>query len=446
MRPETAAMIIHQKRRGMILPFEQCCITFENITYLVGVPKEMKDQGLADEKLVLLKGVSGAFRPSVLIALMGVSGAGKTTPMDVLAGRKTSGYMEGNIIILGYLKKQETFARTLGYWLDARAAAIVMRTVRNTVDTGRTVVCTIHQPSIDIFGGFDELFLLKRGVQEIYVGPLGHRSCHLVKYFQGIEGVRKIKPRYNPAAWMLDITSPGHEVALGIDFADLYKKSGLYKRNKELIKQLSTPAPGSKDLNFRTRYSKSFFSQLKICLWKQHLSYWRNPKYIAVRFFVTIVISLMFGTMFWDLGSKRAKQQDLLNSMGSMYSAVLFLIQNASSVQPVLTIERTVFYRERAAGMYSALPYALAEVLIEIPYTFQQALTYGVIVYTMMGFELAFIKFFCGSALPALVHQHSMESGTSSWDLKFLLSGAGIIGHVQFPGPCMEWLHHNMEM
>ena len=29
--------------------------------------------------------------------------------------------------------------------LDARAAAIVMRVVRNTVNTGRTVVCTIHQ-------------------------------------------------------------------------------------------------------------------------------------------------------------------------------------------------------------------------------------------------------------------------------------------------------------
>lgn len=43
--------------------------------------------------------------------------------------------------------------------LDARAAAIVMRTVRNTVDTGRTVVCTIHQPSIDIFESFDEVSL-----------------------------------------------------------------------------------------------------------------------------------------------------------------------------------------------------------------------------------------------------------------------------------------------
>lgn len=41
--------------------------------------------------------------------------------------------------------------------LDARAAAIVMRAIRNTVDTGRTVVSTIHQPSIDIFESFDEV-------------------------------------------------------------------------------------------------------------------------------------------------------------------------------------------------------------------------------------------------------------------------------------------------
>jgi len=41
--------------------------------------------------------------------------------------------------------------------LDARAAAIMMRTVRNMVDTRRTVVCTIHQPSIDIFESFDEV-------------------------------------------------------------------------------------------------------------------------------------------------------------------------------------------------------------------------------------------------------------------------------------------------
>ena len=120
--------------------------------------------------------------------------------------------------------------------LDARAAAVVMRTVRNTVDTGRTVVCTIHQPSIDIFESFDEvswaplavapqlafvsvnlslacatswasiltlyparsaplaacfppcpapqLLLLQRGGRVMYNGPLGRNSQAMINYFQ----------------------------------------------------------------------------------------------------------------------------------------------------------------------------------------------------------------------------------------------------------------------
>ena len=68
--------------------------------------------------------------------------------------------------------------------LDARAAAIVMRTVRNIVNTGRTIVCTIHQPSIDIFESFDELLLLKRGGETIFNGQLGQDSNHLIEYFQ----------------------------------------------------------------------------------------------------------------------------------------------------------------------------------------------------------------------------------------------------------------------
>lgn len=77
--------------------------------------QEMKDQGVKGDRLQLLQEVTGAFRPGVLTALMGVSGAGKTTLMDVLAGRKTGGYIEGDIRISGFPKKQETFARISGY-------------------------------------------------------------------------------------------------------------------------------------------------------------------------------------------------------------------------------------------------------------------------------------------------------------------------------------------
>ncbi|PON90758.1 ABC type transporter protein [Trema orientale] len=476
----------NQKRaRGMVLPFEPHSISFDEIKYAVDMPQEMKARGVDENRLELLKGVSGTFRPGVLTALMGVTGAGKTTLMDVLAGRKTGGYIEGNIMISGYPKKQETFARISGYceqtdihsphvtvyesllysaWLrlppevdtatrkmfieevmelveltplrealvglagvnglsteqrkrltiavelvanpsiifmdeptsglDARAAAIVMRTVRNTVDTGRTVVCTIHQPSIDIFDAFDELLLLKLGGEQIYAGPLGCHSSELIKYFEAINGVPKIREGYNPATWMLEITSPAQEAALEVNFTDVYKNSELYKRNKALIKELSTPPPGSKDLHFPARYSQSFFSQCMACLWKQHLSYWRNPPYSAVRLLFTTTIAFMFGMIFWNLGSKRSKQQDLFNAMGSMYSAVIFIgVQNGASVQPVVAVERTVFYRERAAGMYSALPYAFAQIAIEVPYVLVQTIIYGVIVYGMMGFEWTVAKF-----------------------------------------------------
>jgi len=59
----------------------------------------------------------------------------------------------------------------------------------------------------------------------------------------------------------------------------------------------------------------------------------------------------------------RESSTDLTLVIGAMYAAVIFVgINNCQTVQPVVAIERTVFYRERAAGMYAPLPYALAQV------------------------------------------------------------------------------------
>eukprot|EP00246_Nothoceros_aenigmaticus_P017929 TRINITY_DN90_c0_g2_i1.p1 TRINITY_DN90_c0_g2~~TRINITY_DN90_c0_g2_i1.p1 ORF type:complete len:1193 (+),score=203.08 TRINITY_DN90_c0_g2_i1:284-3580(+) len=472
-------------KKGMVLPFQPLSLSFQNLNYYVDMPAEMREQGVTEDKLQLLRDVNGAFRPGVLTALVGVSGAGKTTLMDVLAGRKTGGYIEGTINISGYPKQQGTFARISGYceqddihspqvtvyeslvysaWLrlasdidpqtrlmfveevldlvelqplrdalvglpginglsieqrkrltvavelvanpsiifmdeptsglDARAAAIVMRTVRNTVDTGRTVVCTIHQPSIDIFEAFDELLLMKRGGQVVYAGPLGRRSHKLVEYFQALDGVTPIPEGYNPATWMLEVTSTSREIRSGVDFAQIYRESALFRSNEELIEQLKKPVEGSKDLYFPTQYAQSFWTQCQACLWKQHKSYWRNPHYNVIRLFFTIVCAILFGTIFWDLGQKRGNFQDLSNVIGAMYAAVLFIgINNANTVQPVVGVERTVFYRERAAGMYSALPYAFGQVVIEVPYVLVQTLTYGFIVYSMINFEWTAAKF-----------------------------------------------------
>lgn len=47
-------------------------------------------------------------------------------------------------------------------------------------------------------------------------------------------------------------------------------------------------------------------------------------------------------------------------------------IINSMTVQPVVGAERPVYFRERAAGMYSVLPFSLAQIAVEIPYNFVQ--------------------------------------------------------------------------
>lgn len=76
---------------------------------------------------------------------------------------------------------------------------------------------------------FDELVLLKPGGRMIYGGPTGHNSEQLIDYFQALDGVPRIQEGINPATWMLEVTRNAEERRLGLDFAQVYRESDLYR-------------------------------------------------------------------------------------------------------------------------------------------------------------------------------------------------------------------------
>ncbi|KAM7279784.1 hypothetical protein ACFE04_006918 [Oxalis oulophora] len=118
-----------------------------------------------------------------------------------------------------------------------------------------------------------------------------------------------------------------------------------------------------KDVQYSVDTPQNGWEQLKACLWKQHLSYWRSPSYNLMRIVFIFVSSLLFGTLFWQKGNKIKNQQDLFNIFGSMYVATIFFgINNCSTVLPYVSTERLVLYRERFAGMYSSRAYSFAQV------------------------------------------------------------------------------------
>eukprot|EP00892_Ulva_mutabilis_P008760 jgi/Ulvmu1/6256/UM028_0114.1 len=303
--------------------------------------------------------------------------------------------------------------------LDARAAAIVIRSVKSVAQSGRTVMVVVHQPSIDIFYSFDYLMLFAKGGRMIYNGQLGTHSSALVDYLSAIPGTAPLPPGANPATWMLQVT--GGSMAAGGDaatvaerYAQAYADSDLAASNRRdaeasrhgaatahknggdaaqgpaAVSQDMRSSNGGGRLQVSSKYAQSWWTQLTVLSNKFRVIYWRKPDYNLMRFVMTVVIALALGSIFFGLGDLPTPTElaDVQNVLGVLFTSVSFMgMVNLINAVPVVVQERGVYYRERAASMYSALPFALAAGSVEIPYILAQALVYSPIVFFLVQFK-----------------------------------------------------------
>ncbi len=62
--------------------------------------------------------------------------------------------------------------------LDSSSAESLIRILKNLAEEGRTIVCTIHQPSSEVFQLFDDVFWLGAG-HLLYSGEVGQLGSYL---------------------------------------------------------------------------------------------------------------------------------------------------------------------------------------------------------------------------------------------------------------------------
>eukprot|EP00850_Spirogloea_muscicola_P017864 SM000157S02094 [mRNA] locus=s157:259267:270139:- [translate_table: standard] len=442
---------MESKEDATALTFHPVALSFHNLSYEVDIP------GVKEPRL-LLNSVSGYSLPGTMTALMGSSGAGKTTLLDVLAGRKTIGRTRGDVLVNGYPKVAETFARIRGYveqndihtpfitvkesldfsgalrlpretsqqkrdafvqqtmdllelqpianklvgtvgegglsveeakrltigvelvanpsvlfldeptsGLDSRAAQIVVKGIQNIVQTGRSIICTIHQPSRRIFMAFDHLLLLKRGGEVAYFGPIGLNARDLLGYFEALPGMPKCGPDQNPATYMLEAIGAGIGHAAERDFALDYRESALAEQNEEELQKLRYgkgeygPEPSLRG------YAASWPLMLQVVIKRQYRTYWRNVQYSYGRMIFSLILGLLLGSAFWQISY--TTQPGLASRSGLIYIAIVFVsIVNANNVIPQVNAERPVYYRENSSNMYSSFLYDFSWGLAETPY------------------------------------------------------------------------------
>lgn len=254
--------------------------------------------------------------------------------------------------------------------LDASSARVVMDCLERIARANRTVICTIHQPSKDIFTKFDRLLLLRRGGEMVYFGDLGEKSKTLLDYLAAIPGTPGMpNPRYNPATYMLEAIGKNAGKS-SVDYHEQYKESDIRKatdaRIEEIVQNNLSERP---EIHFKERFASDFKTQADQLFLRWMRAYWRNPSYNTTRIFIAVFVSLFFGFSFFKNGDELSVASDVQSFVGLMFMASVFMgVIAVNTAIPTIMAERAPFYRERAASYYSVAPMVIAITCVELPY------------------------------------------------------------------------------
>ncbi|CAM9798121.1 unnamed protein product [Pylaiella littoralis] len=294
--------------------------------------------------------------------------------------------------------------------LDSFMAEAVVTKLKELAEAGRTIIGTIHQPSSQVFSLFSHLHLLAEG-KTVFCGPLDRAMGHF-------EAIGHPCPSfYNPADHYIrvmsrDPASPEASERRIAAAAESYRQSGAYVQVQAILPGAAATDPqeektggGERDKSEAAAttganakhashkvYQASWSTQVAEVYKRTLIMYRREPVLTKVRLGQTIVVALLVGLIFLQLGNS---QSDVQSTMGVLFFVAINQgIVGTIGVLQVFPNEMPVFLREHDSGSYRVGSYFLGRTLAELPIQIIFPALFSVIVYLLCGFPLEAKAFF----------------------------------------------------
>lgn len=142
---------------------------------------------------------------------------------------------------------------------------------------------------------------------------------------------------------------------------------------------------------FHSTFSWSTWHHIRVNLWRQQLFYTRSPQFVGPRIMSAIVMGLVGGSVFYQLG---VGTNDFLPRLGVALFSMIFLSFGNSAELPLASEFKMVVSKQVNAGYYSPAHYVSSVVLSHFPLAFVETVIFTLFLYFMSGFTTDAARYF----------------------------------------------------
>ncbi|ALC37935.1 CG31689 [Drosophila busckii] len=329
--------------------------------------------------------------------------------------------------------------------LDSSTCFQLISLLKSLARGGRTIVCTIHQPSARLFEKFDHLYLLAQG-QCMYEG----RVAGLVPYLSSLG--YECPSYHNPADYVLEVASGEYgEAVPKLVQAPIADDDDAAAGSADELAELKPPRleaqqsqnsdcsvinnlPANEDscsfnsskgaqsqnaiagsnsnavvgcmtslldshesvvtLPNKTGFPTSGWQQFWILLKRSFRTIMRDRMLTHMRLFSHVIVGAIIGMIYYDVGNEASK---IMSNAGCIFFVSLFTTFTAM-MPTILTFptEMSVFVREHLNYWYSLKAFYFAKTIADIPFQIVFSSVFVLVVYylTSQPMELERVSMF----------------------------------------------------